>query len=201
MLKELCKKYGAHKGEDKLSRYYIEAYETYFGPRREEKLRLLEIGVQSGGSLRMWKEYFPNAEIVGVDINKNCLKHEDLDIIIGDQTGEKFLSGLGEFDIIIDDGSHKMFDQQFTFKAMWNKLRANGIYVIEDLETSYWPQFGGGYKRDKTTINYLHSLINRLNYLAINHQRAGKYRRTIGGIRMKSISFYPSICFIQKELI
>lgn len=205
MLDELCKKYKAHKGEDKLSRYYLEAYEKHFGHRREEKLRLLEIGVQSGGSLRVWADYFPNAEIVGVDINENCMRHqrwmpERVKIKIGDQSSMAFLATLGLYDIIIDDGSHMMAHQKFTLTAMWHSLNGGGTYIIEDLETSYWPQFGGGYKTGKTTLDVLKKWIDYLNYQAARHERAGKSAKEFNKMGIKAIQFYPSICFIEKEL-
>ena len=86
---------------------------------------------------------FPNAEIVGVDILEDCKKYEsgNIKVFIGDQHDVKFLETLGEFDIIIDDGGHTMTQQQVSLKTLMLQLSDTGIYVIEDLHTSYWEQF------------------------------------------------------------
>ncbi|MCJ7761673.1 class I SAM-dependent methyltransferase [Candidatus Bathyarchaeota archaeon] len=103
---------------------------------------ILEIGVLSGGSLRAWKEIFPTAKIVGIDINEEAGKNNpDLSIFIGDQLDKLFLNEviarIGVPDLIIDDGGHSRLQQVTTFKHLFPKLNAGGLYVIEDIETSY----------------------------------------------------------------
>ena len=201
-LKKVCKKYGACKADEKLSKHYLEVYEHHFDSIREKPLEILEIGVQGGGSLRMWRDYFPNARITGLDINKKCKKHrgDRIDIVIGDQEDTELLESLGNFDIIIDDGGHTMKQQIMSFEVLWKHINSGGVYVLEDLVTSYWPAFDGGYSKEFTTINNLKSLIDSVNHKAINHDRAEGEKANEPNLNIKSIHFYPSMCFIYKEL-
>jgi len=203
MIKELCEKYNANKGSDELSKYFPENYEHHFKSIRNKKLNILEIGVQGGGSLKVWADYFSNATITGVDINKKCLQHETdrVKVLIGDQSDKEFLSGFGTYDIIIDDGGHEMKQQKTSLKVLWSHLNPGGIYVIEDLETSYWPQFGGKLRGKKTAISYLKKFIDKVNWRAICHKRAEEHRIDANENGVESIHFYPSICFIHKRNI
>lgn len=102
--------------------------------------RILEIGVKDGASLRMWKEFYPHAEVVGIDINpiptQGCTVHQMT------QTDVYALMSLGKFDLIIDDGSHKTLDQQITFKHLYhNQLHKFGAYIIEDVHTSFYTEY------------------------------------------------------------
>ena len=142
---------------DKLLHNYMPAYELLLAPMRHKVKRVLEIGVLDGTSLRMWADYFPEAEIVGLDIDEDCQKHAGgrISVVIGDQGKRKVRKALGEFDLIIDDGSHKAAHQIGTFLQMFPaQLNNGGIYVIEDLET---PQ-------RRATRNMLMDLIELLHY-------------------------------------
>jgi hypothetical protein len=200
MLEELCKKHGAKKGEDRRSAHFMTVYEKHFFPMRVSPIKLLEIGVQGGGSVKMWAEYFFNGYITGIDIKKKCKQYADkrIEVLLGDQADSNFLSTLGEYDIVIDDGGHTMKQQTISLNALWTHLNPGGIYVIEDLETSYWPQFKGGYGREGTTVEWLKSWVDYLNVGVINHKRAEKYRQKWPNLGIESIHFYPSICFIHK---
>jgi len=136
----------------KLKSYY-DAYDFHFGQLdREKKYNILEIGIQDGGGLWTLKEYFFNSSITGLDIEESCKKYEskddDVEVFIGNQedvvTLEKIHKDRGPFDIIIDDGGHTMKAQLYSFFMLFNLLNNNGLYIIEDLHTSYWPRFGGG---------------------------------------------------------
>jgi hypothetical protein len=146
MLKNLAMKYGSDKHNHNHTFNgvsYPDVYESYFHPIREEKLNVLEIGVLNGSSLNMWKEYFPNSNIFGLDINPKCKMYESdrVTIKIGSQDDIDFLSKEFKdviFDIIIDDGSHVNTHIIKTFNYLYhNKLKSGGIYSIEDLECSY----------------------------------------------------------------
>ena len=115
---------------------YIEMYyEFAFAPYRDKDIRLLEIGVHKGHSLRMWRKYFTSAEIVGIDIAEYGVKEEGFTLVFGDATNPKTFEGLGDFDIIIDDGSHQCKDQIKTFELLFNtRLKPYGLYVIEDIQ-------------------------------------------------------------------
>lgn len=116
---------------------YLPIYQRHFEPVRFEIKKVLEIGVEAGTSLRMWEEYFPNAEIYGLDIEEACMVAQKgrVKVVIGDQCSEKDLSQLpDDFDIIIDDGLHSISSQIFCFEYLFkNKLANRGIYVVEDV--------------------------------------------------------------------
>lgn len=128
---------GLRLGTDKASDHhgYLDFYQKNL-PKNPK--RLLEVGVQGGESIAMWREYYPKAEIVGIDITEpldiegaTCLKINSNDVYE--------LKKLGKFDLIIDDGSHRMLDQQvFMQFALDNMLSDNGVFVMEDLHTSKW---------------------------------------------------------------
>lgn len=136
---------GLKYGTDKSSSHhdYLRFYETFMAPLRASSITILEIGVYQGASLQMWRDYFPNARIVGVDIVPACkaLESERVHIEIADQSNLEHLAALalehGPFDIIIEDGSH-MWDHQITsLRALFPFLRSGGYYVVEDLQTNY----------------------------------------------------------------
>ncbi|NTV48332.1 MAG: class I SAM-dependent methyltransferase [Geobacteraceae bacterium] len=123
---------------------YLDIYEKYFYELRDKNISILEIGVNDGASLRVWKSYFKHAMIYGIDIDPRCKRLEEKRISIenGSQDDVDFLQncfGQGtKFDVIIDDGSHI---NSFTIKSFEylfnNRLNSGGIYIIEDLGCSY----------------------------------------------------------------
>ena len=155
--------------------HYFEVYERHFEPYRHKPIRVLEFGVDHGGSLQMWRHYFgPQAEIVGVDIDPACaaLAEPGIDIVIGDQEDPELHRQLrekyGEFDIVIDDGGHTMPQMTVTFQEMYPAVKTGGLYVAEDLHCAYVPQYGGGLRRpgsfielSKTFIDQLHAWYSR----------------------------------------
>jgi hypothetical protein len=142
--------------------HYFDIYHNHFSRFCGCPVTILEIGIYQGGSLQMWKNYFgPAAKIYGVDIDPRCKEFEEdqIKIFIGDQTDRGFLRSLGEeignIDIIIDDGGHMMNQQIITFEEMFSFVGETGIYLVEDLHTSYWKEYGGGYKRDGSFKEFL----------------------------------------------
>ena len=130
--------------------HYCEVYDQFFEAIRQDKIRFLLIGIGQGGCLQTWKDYFPNAEIFAMDIRPECkeFEAEGIEVHIGDQGDSDFINGFlqetgGKFDIIIDDGGHQMYQQINSFLLLWNSLNPEGVYVIENTHTSYWPHFGG----------------------------------------------------------
>ncbi len=125
-----------------LSHDYLRHYDFLFDRFRNDEIILLEFGCYRGESLRMWKEYFPKAEIYGVDVDETAAQYEEerIHIIIGDATWVETFDVLKNlFDgrrpfIIIDDASHAWGDQRITFEMFWFMLEPGGFYVIEDLE-------------------------------------------------------------------
>ncbi len=126
-------------------RHYFEIYDRHFSKYRGTDVNVLEIGVYHGGSLQMWKNYFgTDARIYGIDINPDCARFEEdqIQIIIGDQADRDFLgkvaADLPQVDVLIDDGGHTMVQQQNTFEVMFPLVAPDGVYLCEDLHTSYW---------------------------------------------------------------
>lgn len=185
--------------------HYLEAYDFHLS--RLQPKKLLEIGVMGGGSLWMWKKYFPNTEIIGVDFDPRCKQWEGngVSVFVGDQSDTVFLelvdNAMGPFDIIVDDGSHKMGDQKTTFGFMFPRMVNGGIYVIEDLHTSFWPTWDGG--GEDSTLNMLKWQIDKLQGWALrSHERKHLKKDFIKGQMESDISslhFYDSICFIYKN--
>lgn len=143
-LTALANKYKTDKGTNqKLKKGFTEIYGPLFDPIRKTVKSVFEIGVARGASLYMWEEYFPNATIYGIDIHKNRLLTKGRIIShLYDQSNRldlkifvAFLPSL--FDIIIDDGGHKMNQQQISLGFLFPHLRPGGFYIIEDLHTSF----------------------------------------------------------------
>ena len=120
---------------------YLPYYWLHFRDIREQVTAFLEIGVESGRSLFMWEEFFPNAMIYGLDINPECKQFEGgrRKIYIGSQANpellQKIVADAGRFDVIIDDGSHQVVHQLTSFNHLFAAMTSHGIYVIEDTGT------------------------------------------------------------------
>ena len=150
--------------------HYFPVYERHFARYVNRPLVFLEIGCGEGGSLQMWKRYLgPHARIVGLDIRPECaaLEEPQIAIRIGDQADPAFLGQVveefGTPDIVLDDGCHLRVPTVAAFRFLYPRIDRNGIYVVEDLHTAYWPEYGGGLKREGTFIELAKSLIDELN--------------------------------------
>lgn len=147
---------GMKHGTDKATYHkYCDFYEENL-PGRDFTGRLLEIGVMDGNSLRMWREYYPKAKIVGIDIAlQSDLRIDGVDLMEMDGTDSTATWQLGLFDIIVDDGSHMTSDQQASFNYLYyNHLNSGGHYILEDLHTSFWPRYVDS---PVTTIDFLNA--------------------------------------------
>jgi cyclopropane fatty-acyl-phospholipid synthase-like methyltransferase len=180
-------------------KHYFDVYDFWLEKRQNDIKKVLEIGICGGGSLALWKEYFINAEIVGVDIDGSCKQFETdgVKVYIGSQNDRLFLNDVinieKEFDLIIDDGSHEYFDQMVSFETLFSCLKHDGLYVIEDLGTSYFSSYGYGSK--DSFVDYLKNLIDDVNYAAINYDDpTANYPNK----HIFDIHFYNSICIIHK---
>ncbi len=192
-------KISIHKWEN-----YFEIYESYFHPFREKNVRLLEIGVQYGGSLKMWMEYFLKPKIFGIDINPDCkkLESENIDIQIGSQNDKKFLKKyadyVGNLDIIIDDGGHTMDQQLNTFKILFPILNDGGIYIVEDIESSYQNMYGGGPNRRGTFVEFSKKIID---YINANHSDFSSLKPNWYSTNVEYIHFYNNVIVFKKQKI
>lgn len=152
---------------------YLIYYDSLFMPMRQENISLLEIGVQNGGSLETWSEYFLNAkQFIGCDINPKCadLKYEDerINIIVGNAndtaTFQEVMKKCNEYDIIIDDGSHISSDVITSFINYFPLLNPGGIYVVEDTHTLYMDAYGGGILNEFGAYSFFKKMIDVVSY-------------------------------------
>ncbi len=196
-LDELAIKYGTDKSSK--CHNYTAVYEQMFAAMCDEPLKILEIGIGTGASLQMWLEYFPNAEIHGIDLTLEHLQeinNKRVTYHIGNQTDKDFLDRIGiDFDIVIDDGSHRVEDQIFTFKHLWPNTRL--VYVVEDVYTSYLTRYGGGYRRTGTAVEFFKDLVDDVNATRLfNMYKSKGISVTHKDIAM--IQFYASLICIYK---
>lgn len=182
--------------------HYFPVYERHFSRWQNRSLVFWEVGVYEGGSLQMWQRYFgPNAIIVGIDKNPACMAHKapGINIRIGNQADTKFLASVieefGPPDVVLDDGSHHMDPTWALFEFVYPQVPKNGVYMVEDMHTSYWSDWGGGLHIETSFINRCKKLIDELN---ADHTKGElpptEFTRTTG-----SICFYDSIVAFEKS--
>ena len=213
-LQDLYEKIGenTHKWE-----HYIPIYERYMAPKKGEAVRLLEIGVQRGGSLKIWQTYFnEKSEIIGVDIDPECKRHENdnITVHIGDQSNPDFLKQLrhkGPFDFIIDDGGHTALQQILTFQLLYDRVTLGGFYIVEDTHTSFWPQYMD-HPTGMTFMDFAQIQARQLNAWHFDQRNFIRYHQERdnrkGSLRVpkitrstKSICFYDSMIVFERANI
>jgi hypothetical protein len=161
----------------------------------------LEIGVSHGGSLQLWRKFFgPDATIVGIDVDPRCAAFDDdvATVRIGSQNDTDFLTSIvaeiGGVDVVVDDGSHVARDQRAAFATLFPLLSSGGVYVVEDLHTSYWANFGGGYRRRGAFIEVVKNLLDDMHHW----YHGNGHRVDLGDGAVRSMSLYDSLAFIYK---
>ncbi|MGB1235485.1 MAG: class I SAM-dependent methyltransferase, partial [Planktomarina sp.] len=150
--------------------HYIPLYERYFSQFRGTDFKFLEIGVFKGGSLDMWRSYFGDAAtITGIDIDPTCARFDgkSANVRIGSQDDPAFLAQtvdeMGGIDLVLDDGSHHMGHIRTSLATLFPLLADGGVYMIEDLHTCYWPQFGGDLRGRGTVYDDIRRLIDDMH--------------------------------------
>jgi hypothetical protein len=219
--KSLRELYDAHQGKlsDKWASY-LDAYDGALAPYRDLPVRMLEIGIQNGGSLEIWSQYFPRARIlIGCDIDPRCaqLRYEDprIQVVAGDANAPdiraRVLAHADAFDIILDDGSHKSSDIVGSFASYFALLEEGGIYIAEDLHCSYWQDWEGGLFDPQSAMAFFKLLAD-----AINHEHWGVAGQRVDLFtdftalkesplveevlaQIHSVEFANSLCFIRKR--
>lgn len=182
--------------------HFFEIYHRHFARFRGKPVTILEFGVSHGGSLQMWRDYFGRkAMIYGVDIDPRCAKlgGRRTKVFIGDQEDRDFLRSIadeiGPIDVLIEDGGHTMGQQIATFEELYQRMSPDGVFLIEDLHTSYWERYGGGYRRPGTFIEYAKGLTDQLNAWHSHEEGfvVDEFTRTT-----KSMHFYDSIIVFER---
>lgn len=181
-LTQIADKHRTDKGSlgprrDRPANYYTDVYSAYLERLRDKPIDFLEIGLgitgaawkadlvtdlnpQGGASIRTWYEYFPRARIFGVDINEaRELDNDRVRTFVADQGAPEQLeafvaaAGVKQFDVIIDDGSHRPDHQQVTLAVLFKYLRPGGLYFIEDLANNGAGDSGEGRTASGAAVN------------------------------------------------
>ena len=181
---------------------FMELYESFFKDYKDKNINILEIGVDNGDSLRVWREYFSKANICGIDIIKKDFKISNVEILCGSQNDPIFLDTVikkyNNFDIIIDDGSHLSKHIIFSFNYLFKHLNNEGLYIIEDLQTSYFRRYGGSrinLNKKKTSMNFIKKLTDSVNY---EHYDKPFFKKSSFDGKIKSVNFFQNIVFIKR---
>jgi predicted O-methyltransferase YrrM len=210
---DLCRL--AEKHDTDKGTLYTQTYHRWLGHVREQRLRMLEIGLYNGGSLRMWRDYLPNSVLHGIDIDARTLAYQDevanSQVRLVDQGDpaalDAFVAELGgNYDFILDDGGHTMVQQIVSFEVLWPQIMPGGIYAIEDLGTSYFVEYGGQELRHPdTAVDYVKDLAD-----AVQRDQAVRppdgVRSAVGPIALAklrrdvaSVHVHPGLALIVKK--
>jgi cephalosporin hydroxylase len=189
---------GARHGTDKAGqRQLLWIYDRFLAPYRQAPVNVLEIGVLDGASLRMWRDYFPNGVVHGIDVDPATTAHagERIGVFVGSQGDARFLdhvvASAGDFDLVVDDGSHLARDQIATLLHLWPHVKAEGTYIVEDTHTSYLPEYGMRWREPGTTMEFLKGVADDVH--AHWHDRPVLLRDC------ESISFFSGSCVLRKH--
>jgi 23S rRNA U2552 (ribose-2'-O)-methylase RlmE/FtsJ len=180
--------------------HYFDIYDRHFRRFRGRDVVIVEIGIYSGGSLQMWKEYFgTGCRVVGVDIEPACKVYESdsVRIFIGDQADRefwrRFKQEVGTVDIVIDDGGHTPRQQIVTLEELLPHLNPGGVYLCEDIH--------GEFNRFNS---YLYGMEQHLNAtdLQVNPNLQERYLTspiTVFQNAIESIHHYPFAAVIERR--
>ena len=179
--------------------HYLRIYHRHLGIFKNQTPHVLEIGVDEGGSLQMWRDYFgQGCKVYGIDIKKPPRElGDDIVVFVGDQSEKEFLSSVtketGHLDVVIDDGSHLPADQISSFMLLFPALKDGGVYICEDTHACYMQNYQGNAKAAGTFIDYAKKLVD-----SMHHQYNGEIERTIFNGNIKCVCFYDSMVVIEK---
>ena len=200
---------GLRFGTDKASVHhdYLHFYEGFFATLRHAKLKILEIGVLDGASLKTWEAYFPNATIIGMDIMPHAKRFEQGRTIIeiADQSNIHALTRIatthGPFDIVIEDGSHMWEHQITSLRTIFPFVKPDGLYIVEDLQTNY-----GSMQKDyqgiasESCMTYLKKWLDlKVGDDQIDISRVEDAFLRSYGRSVRFMTFYRRACLIAKS--
>jgi hypothetical protein len=181
--------------------HYFEIYDRHFSRFRNREVRVLEIGIYSGGSLQMWRDYFgPRCRVYGIDIEPACKAYESdsVKVFIGDQKDRKFWKRFKQevpaIDIVIDDGGHRPEQQIVTFEELLPYLQPGGVYLCEDVHRTL-----------NTFATYLYGFAHNLNANDRSEENLdNNERRLVFGTTplqsaVHSIHFYPYVTVVERR--
>ncbi|MGK5594566.1 MAG: hypothetical protein ACSNEK_04325 [Parachlamydiaceae bacterium] len=219
---EYLDRLGVEAQTDKSSLFhnYTKIYAKHFSSLRNQPIKFLEIGICKGCSVKMWEQYFPKGDLYFIDITDKDIEYHSprskyffLDQANVEQL-RAFTKEAGEdFDIIIDDGGHRMDQQLNSFIVLFPTLKSGGLYIIEDLCTSYWKIYGGHgttekpKAKDGTTLRILQGLVDGINlpgattWCADIEKMPPEQRAALNYFQenILSIQFYGNLCIVEKR--
>ena len=184
--------------------HYFDIYEREIGSQAESGFTLIEVGVKEGGSLEYWKSKFPQARVIGVDLNPKCKTIDpSFEIYIGDQADprfwDEFFGSVGPFQVLIDDGGHSYHQQIQTVESAL-KFIEEGVIIVEDTHSSFLSDFHPD--SSYTFIEYASSISKLLTLKSFaddpdrfsfipNQQSLHLYQNVL------SVNFYQNIVAFQ----
>lgn len=180
--------------------HYFDMYDKHFARFRGTDVRMAEVGVFSGGSLKMWRWHFgERAHIYGIDISNRTQVYEKNEhfgrpdgIFVGDQGDpdflKRFVGAVPQIDIFIDDGSHAPEHQKATFKAVWPHVSPGGVYWCEDVKRAAHPF---------ARFVFEQHVERGMNAISREAQRRGKL--SAAQAHTAEVSFYPFVVVVEKQ--
>jgi hypothetical protein len=175
-------------------KHYFDAYHRHFSRFVGREVHVLEVGIYSGGSLPMWRQYFgKHAYVYGVDIHPACRAYEDerTKVFIGDQADRSFWAELRRaapiIDIVIDDGGHLPEQQLVTLEEMLPHMRPGGVYFCEDIHNQF-----------NLFAAYVQGLSDNLNEYHRSNVDAAHSVPSRFQTAINSIHLYPFAAVIEK---
>ena len=195
---------------------YADVYEELLTPFKDKDIILVEIGISHGGSLQVWKHFLGSkVKIYGIDNKIQTFYTEDqiIDNYFADQLDIESLKKvpIPEIDIFIDDASHISKGQINTFEVFFPCMRSNGLYIVEDIGTSYREDYGGGFRKYDSFIEYCKNIIDvlQINEWGAIIPQADNMKSVVGHLipiydnilfeKVKSVTFYVGQVVIQKR--
>ena len=193
-LDDLAVKYGTDKQFGVHG--YTQTYARHLNEIRKTATAVFEIGVDKGSSIKMWRDYFANAKITGMDIKQFKPQEpmgERVEVFCGDQTKTKDLLAIadknGPFDLIVDDGSHDNHAQLHSFGVLWPYVKPGGFYIVEDICCSYWQEYGNTYPpHENSGITGILRLVHDVNFRGF---KVGKQKHRSANYLLKQVQHMP----------
>ena len=210
---DLCAKYSSDKCHQ--AHNFIEFYDRLLTPKRDSIQRFFEIGILNGASHLMWKDFFPNAEIFGIDLKDYSEKSmkDGIHTFVANQANRADLQAFidkygGDFDVILDDGGHAMDHQQVSLGFLFQFVKPGGYFIIEDVHTSlpeFYPraEFNVNESQSNTTLLMIERYIRTSQLVSefMTPQEMMYLQKNIESIELtyRTTRLHSTMCIIQKK--
>lgn len=219
---EIGSQEGTTKVVHKRCAHYAKYYSDKFFEYQDSDINFFELGAHTGCSARMWSKLFPKWTLTYLDNDERYTSNphepprrmpENAPVYVGDQGDKDLLKKVikerGPFDIILDDASHDMVPTWQSFEGLFMEgLKSPGIYIIEDMHTSYWPCSQGGLKKPGSSIENLKNLVDEMSFSShvagVPSNTPPEFSTRLNDLASElqksitEVSFCPDIGFIYK---